>query len=359
MEVECFTELSEAQRGEWCDFLACSEHQHPRQDPRFAEIEKTLGRSVLFAIGREGKAIRGIGLLSLIPHPLLPGRWRQAVCLSGPICDDAATMAEFLHALAKHPTMQTVGSLHITPYWLDEDAASLDLILHAERWRPGELDRFRSTGLVDLSGKPEDILSRFSKSARRELRRAERQGTNLRMLSGADEAVEFRESLNRLHASRGLAAIDAAAFLVGWDAIYRHGDVGTILGAFKDGQFLGGLQLMRSRDVAHGRYFTTEPEALRAAGNLRISPALWFEGMLWAKSRGCLFLDVEGYRLPEAGDAKYNIYKYKSELGPALASRISERAITLHPLIHLTGNARSSLRYHLRLLKKRARTTRL
>lgn len=318
-----------------------------------------MGRSVLFAIGRENTVIRAIGLFSLIPHPFLAGRWRQALCLSGPVCDDAAKLTEFLTALVAHKAMRTIGSLHVTPYWLDMDAEALDHILKDAGWRPGEIERFRSTGLVDLSKGIESVLCRFSKSARRELRRAERQGVQLRVLKDFNEAQEFRESLDRLHASRGLALVNKAAFREGWNSIYRHGDTGTLLGAFKNGSFLGGLQLMRSRDVAHGRYFTTEPEALRAAGNLRIAPALWLEGMKWAKTKGCAFLDVEGYRIPKAGDSKYFVYKYKAEFDPRLVVRISERVRILHPMIHLTGNARALLLKRLRQLKRRAETYRL
>jgi len=349
--VECLPGLDKAQLEQWSAFLASAAHQHPRQSPLFAVPEAALGRRPLYAVGRRNGEICAVALISLIPHPFLPGAWARGLCLSGPVCDDAATMAAFLEAVAADPRLSRVGVLHVTPYWLEAEAEALDAVLANAGWRVAEAERYRHTGWVDITRPPEQILAELSKSARREVRRAERQGIAFRTVDTPEEALVFINSLNRLRLSRGLSELALSAFMASHDVLYAKQEIGTIIGAWQEDVFLAGLLVYRSRDVAHGRHFTTEPEDLRRAGNLRIAPALWLEAMKWAKSKGCRTLDVEGYQEPVEGDKKFNIHKYKSEMNPRVVTRISERAKTLNATLHLTGNARQLARSGLRRLK--------
>ena len=347
MQIECLVSLDATQSQSWDDFLSRAARQHPRQSTRFAASEEAQGRKVLYAIGRDGGEIRALALISCLPHPFLPGRWKQAHCLSGPVCDDPDALVRFLDALARDPALSGVGGLHVTPFWTGEDARTLDRRLEDAGWAIGEQSRFRSTGWIDIARSGDEIMAAFSKSARREVRRAERQGVTFRPITAPDEAREFLASLNRLRESRGLAPMAPPAFDAAFRDVYAGGEMGVILGAWLEGAFIAGLLVYRSRDVVHGRHFTTETDALRAAGNLRISPALWLEGMNWGRDKGCRWLDVEGYEPPVAGSPRHNIYKYKSELGPEVVERISERVRVLSPTIHLTGNLRETLRKRL------------
>lgn len=349
--VECLPDLNKTQLEQWCAFLATAVHQHPRQSPLFAVPEAALGRQPLYAIGRRDGKICAVALISLVPHPFLPGTWARGLCLSGPVCDDAVTMMTFLETLAANPCLSRVGALHVTPYWLEAEAEALDAVLASAGWRVAEPERYRRTGLVDITRPPEQILAELSKSARREVRRAERQGVTFGAVKAPEEALTFMTSLNRLRLSRGLDEMALPAFMASYDVLYANQDLGNIIGAWKEDVFLGGLLVYRSRDVVHGRHFTTEPEDLRRAGNLRIAPALWLEAMKWAQSKGCRTLDVEGYDEPVEGDKKFNIYKYKSEMNPRIVTRISERAKILNATLYLTGNARQLARSGLKRLK--------
>lgn len=353
--VECLNVLEGGRLEAWERFLTVAEHQHPRQSPLFAGPETALRRKPVYAIGSRGGEICAVALISLIPHPFLPGAWARGVCLSGPICDDTVTMAAFLDGLVADPYMLRVGSLHITPYWTEADAEALDTVLMDAGWRVAEKDRFRCTGWVDITRAPEQILAELSKSARREVRRAERQGVTFRTVIDDEDALIFIKSLNKLREIRGLTALDVSAFMASWEAIYAGREIGAIIGAWQEDVYLGGLLVYRSRDVVHGRHFTTEPEALRSAGNLRIAPALWMEAMKWAQAKGCRTLDVEGYEEPVAGDRKFNVHKYKSEMKPLVVTRISERAKTLNTALYLTGNARQLARSSLKRLKSALR----
>lgn len=340
MEIECFDHLPEDVLAQWQVFLATAIHQHPRQDPRFAAIERSEGRKVVHVTGRRNGVLHAVGLWSLRLHPWVPGGAAEAFCLSGPVCDDPADLIGFLQAIRHHPAFARVGRLRITPYWLDAAAEQLAADLGADGWTVFEPEPFRRTGLVSLDGCIEEILGHFSKSARREVRRAERQGVTLRQVTQETEALAFLESLNRLRVSRGLQALREESFVTAFRTLWREGKTGVLINAQHEDRFIAGLQLYRSRDFAHGRHFTSEPEILRELGNLRIAPIVWLRGMAWAKTAGCRWLDVEGYRHgADREDPKYNIYKYKSEFTPVPAIRVAERAIRPSPLVDMIANA--------------------
>lgn len=357
VRAEARQSLSPAEKTEWQAFLAAAAHQHPRQDPRFARAEQADGMDVLHVMGRDpaGRLV-AVALLSLVRHPVWPGAHAEARCLSGPVCDAALPFAAFLEAMLMLPDLARVGRVKITPFWTGDEAAALAQVLSAAGWRPSEAEPFRRTGWVDLVPEPEAILAGFSKSARRELRRAERQGITLHPVTDDAGAREFLDSLNRLRRDRGIGPIAAPGFLAAFDTMYRTGDLGVILAARHEGAFVAGLQLYRGAHVAHGRQFTTEPALLRPLGNLRIAPLLWFEGMKWARGHGCRALDVEGWReAVAADDPKFNLYKYKSEFAPTPIRRLGERSRTVNRLVEVTGNLKDDLRQVARSIYRRVR----
>lgn len=345
MQIECHAELSGDRLAEWQAFLAQARHQHPRQDPRFADVERALGNDIIYATGRVGDTLRAVGLFSLRPHPFWPRAHAEALCLSGPVCDDAENFCDFLDGVMAHPAFSRTGRIRVTPYWLEEDADRLGAALGARGWRISEPEPYRETGWVDLRPEPEEILAGFSKSARREVRRAERQAIVLNTVKDEDGAIEFLESLNRLRTGRRLPAIPRGSFLAAFSGIYRFGDTGVIITACHGQEFVGGLLLYRGRDTAHGRHFTTETERLRTLGNLRLAPLVWFEGMKWARQHGCTALDVEGWReTADMSDRKYNIYKYKGEFRPLRKRRAAEHARTANFFVNMSGNAKDILK---------------
>jgi len=349
MQVVCYENLSEKLATEWAAFLAQADHQHPRQDIRFADIERAEGGQVLFAMGRESGVLRAVGLFKLNRHKLIPNCYSEALCLSGPVCDDSKHLIDFLDGVAQHPILRRTGQIKITPYWMADDAQSLHGTLHEQGWAIADSETYRQTGWVDITPSPDDILAKFSKSARREARRAGRQDIYLSIIQQENAAQEFLGSLNRLRTSRKLPPIGKAGFKASFRTIYKTTDTGVLLGAYHADTFVSGLLLYRSRDVAHGRHFTTEPKVLRELGNLRIAPFLWLEGMKWARAHGCTVLDVEGYHAAvDTNDKMYNIYKYKSEFGLIPIIRLAEHKRRTNRFLDLTGNGKTMLKSYLK-----------
>ncbi len=335
-EIECLDSLTASQEAEWQAFLAGARHQHPRQDPRFATVEQATGQKVIFAIGRRGGKICAVGLFTLTPSRFLPGHISVASALSGPVCDDGAGMVDFLRGLAQHKRFAKVAAIRITPYWLDEEADDLAGTLAAAGFRITDPEPHRDTGMIDLTQSEDDLRASFSRSARRKVRLIEKSDIEIRRVETAEGAATFFERLNTLVIARhNLTPVAPAEYETGFSQIYSDPSIGVIFCAYHDEVFLGGLLLYRSGTTAHARRYVADPAAAQAIGNLRVAPALWLDGLLWAKHEGCTHFDVEGF-LPveDKSHPNFNVYEYKREFKPAHVRRIAEHTLVLNPLSH-------------------------
>lgn len=333
MIIETHAALPEPTTWAWDDFMRQARHAHPRQTRAAAGILTALGHDVLHVIGRRDDAICAAGLFSLQRSRLVPGRYARADAASGPVCDDAATLVEFLGALPGSAAFARVDAIVVTPYWLEADAADLAAALQAAGWSPSEPGAFRSTGLIDLTPSEDALRASFSRSARRKVRLVEQQDIVIRKVHDPAEARTFFERLDRFVIERhGLTPISEPER----DAIIANvcGDpsFGAIIAAFDDDVFLGGMLVYRSRRTAHGARYVAD---LDHAKKLRVASAIWLQGMFWAKRQGCTVLDVEGYEdIADRSHPRFNVYEYKRELGPRAVRRIGEHTLLLNASAH-------------------------
>lgn len=344
MLVECFSELTDAQRAEWQAFLAKARHGHAEQDARFAPVLRAEGNEVVFAMGRNGKDLCAVGLFQLHRHPFWPGKFRLAMSFSGPVCDDPSQFAEFVEALLRQRAFRQVGALQTIPYWLDDEAHMLRTALAAKGWASVEPDNNRQTGLVDISGSEAEIAARFSQTGRRKLRKAERLGLAISVVTDADEAMGLLPLMNQHREERGLRGISPQRFGAAFEHVYRTGDLGVILKVSHQDRFVAGLILHRERDTGHFMHSFHDDAILVELDNLRIAPFLLMQGMKWANQLGCRLFDLEGYKDPtDTADPLHHIYKYKSEFNPRTVHRITPHQKIGNPIVYLTGNARNLL----------------
>lgn len=332
MEIEVHNELTGGILAEWRGFLREARHQHPRQDPRFAVVEQVNGNIPLYVLGRQNGRVCAIGIFSLRPSSLLPGRYASATALSGPVCDDTRTMISFLSALSKNPAFTKVGALSITPYWLGDEAVELSSALVEAGWRVSEAEVFRHTGVIDLTLPEEKLRASFSRSARRKIKAVEREDITIREIHDPDEAHIFFDRLDRFILSRhSLTPIDRPERQAIFGNICQDPEMGVLLGAFQHGDFLGGFLIYRSNRTAHAARYVADLDNAK----LRVASSLWFAGMLWAKRQGCTVMDVEGYKdVSDMNHPKFNIYEYKRQFHPRHIQRIAEHMLPLNRFVH-------------------------
>ena len=340
MEIKFLSEKDDVWKAKWSQFLLRSEHQHPRQDLAFSPVDVAFGRQPIYVVGHEGGEVRAISMFGLQNFGHSTTSYSEASAFNGPVCDNVDDFREFLKKIVQEPFFRKVGKVKITPYWTGSDVEVLEGMLNELGWKTSSAKNSLSTGLVDVTKNENEMFASFSKSARREIRRAQRQGVNIKSIRDENGALEFLKSQNALCAQRGMQLVGKAAFMTSFHEIYKSGDVGVILGAYKEDVFLSGLQMYRGVHVAHGRHFSSNMDALRKLSNLRISPTVWLSGAKWAAQKGCRFLDVEGYRedLP-VGHEMANIFKYKGELNPTLTPRISEHYLVTNRSVDLPSSA--------------------
>jgi lipid II:glycine glycyltransferase (peptidoglycan interpeptide bridge formation enzyme) len=354
MKLEFLEKLDGVKIDEWNTFIYGSKNQHPRQLPLFADIERAEGNHPCFVIGTKNKHICAAALVSRTPHKYLKGKYSYATILSGPVCDDTEILCEFISCLLKDHFFSNVGRINMSPYWLGRDACEAKKVFTKIGFKSAENASLRKTGLVDLQSSEADILASFSKSARREVRRAERAEVTVAAISRKEDFFDFLRILNRLRETRKLSLLEKEPMGFSYDQFYKHGEHGIVLAAWHEETLLAGLQIYRSENVAHGRHFASDNVKLRGLKNLRISPLLWLQGMKWAKEKGCTLFDVEGYNAAILkDDPKYFIYKYKGEFSPQEISRIAEHYYVMNPLYNFPGYIKpKSKEFFRKFLKK-------
>lgn len=356
MRIECADRLSADDLSKWNAFHATAVHTHVEQDPRFAEVLKGDGQDVVFAMGWRGETLVAVGLFGLRRHPVLKGHHSLALAYSGPVCDDADAMVEFIEGLARHKAFAGVGALQVTPYWIGEDAGVIGERFAGARYVPFETPEMRQTGLTDITGSPAEIAARFSQTGRRKLRKAERLDLTVESVLDEDLALEFLKRLNNHRGERGLGPIPEGRFLAAFHNIFRTDDLGVLQVTRHQGRILAGTLLHRSRDAVH--YMNSFFDSALAAelGDIRIAPFQLLQAMLWANARGCKHFDWEGYirDLPPS-HRLYRIYRYKNDFSPVETPRVLGHQKTLRPLVYFTGNARTILAPYVKPLIQRMR----
>lgn len=346
MDIECYDDLTGEQIQEWREFVAGCQHQHPRQDPRFADVERALGGTVVFVVARRQGQICAVGLFSLYRSKLVVGRYSVALALSGPICDDAETLAEFVVAVSDHPRFAKVDAIKVTPYWLDDEAD----LLHQQFTGAGlaitDPTPHRDTGLIDLNRSVEELRSSFSRSARRNLRNIEASDVEIRHETSPDEIGVFFDCLNALVIKpNNLTPVTRPEYEAGFRNVYNDPEAGALFTAYYKDTFLGGFLLYRSQITAYARRFVADPAAASLIGNQRIAPLLWLRGMKWAIEQGCTNLDVEGY-LPDIDRSHpdFAVLEYKTYFRPHHVRRVAEHTLINHRLFHQANVVPSQLK---------------
>lgn len=331
-----YYELDAARQSQWTEFWRKCEHTHPRQHLLFGDVERVRGRTPVYAIGEVDDRIVCVGIFTI--RPLLFGKRFsiEAECLGGPVFDDLDCATEFLSQVKSYFQALNVGSIRLSPYWLYPEAEQVESLLNELGFSTlpsvGQAGARFSTGLIDLSLSSDEIFAGLKSKIRQEVRRADRLGVSIRATDKVDEANQFFRYLRKMHRQRSLdsAAMSPREFKATFEHILREEDVGVLLVAFSDQTFLGGFLIVKGKQTCHYSHYVVVRRPLRKAANLTIAPALWWQGIQWAKKQGCRWIDVEGYKKDlEPYDRRYQYYKSKSRFNPIPAQRLG-----VHTYVH-------------------------
>jgi len=346
MKLHLCYELDQAQKDQWEQFWYKCRHAHPRQHFLFGQVERAKGRIPVYAMGEINGSIVCLGIFSI--KPLLSGKKLslEAICLRGPSFDDITYGREFLLQIISRFKTLCVGSIRISPYWIFPEADKVLPVL-AElgfSFYSSNSSAHDSTGLVDLQRSNDDIFSSLSKSTRREIRRAERQNITVRPTNNSSETEIFFQRLNQMNRERGIIPVSHNEFKATFQYILGKQQLGVLLNSFAGQTFLGGLWIIRSVLTAHTARYVVAPNPLKELSNLSIGPLLWWSGIKWAKEKGCLWLNVEGYAdNADPSDTKYFVYKFKKKFKPQPVYILKQHIHICQPFVYSMYKGRNFL----------------
>ncbi len=124
---------------------------------------------------------------------------------------------------------------------------------------------------------------------------------------------------------RSLKFPNYSEFKSTFENILKQEELGVLLLAYSNATFLGGLLMFKGKETAHTVRYVVDREPLKRLSNLRVGPFLWWKGILWAKEKGCSFVDMEGS--PEDVDKSspvYRVQKFKKGFNPIVSQRLSD-----------------------------------
>lgn len=336
--VECRFVLERPEQEEWHAFWQRAVHSHAEQHLLFAEVERARDRIPVYVSARVAGRLVCTGLLSIRPWCAGQRLSLEAVCMHGPVCDDLAHLEQTMRVMIRWCRVHRVGRLRISPYWAYPEAEALVSMLRQNGFIPyyPREGNWVDTGLVDLRCSSEQLLASFSKWTRKDIRRVEKLGIEIRAVTREEEAFVAFRSLCRLRRERGLTPMSSGEFRGVFEHVLRDQDVGALFSAYAGDRFLGALWLARGPSVAKTEGYVVEARACAALSNsLSIGPPLWWRGIEWAKQRGCAWLDVWGYSETTPPESPvYEIHQFKKKFRPLPTRVLNEHICVCNRTLH-------------------------
>lgn len=208
-------------------------------------------------------------------NDILGDRWSSLVCSD--FCDILAPNEEAARAVGHHVVKHA-------PRWglrtRTRNAVSLDV--------PGRTKSSYALQTIDLRPIETEMWTSLSSMARRGVRKAQREGVTVRLATNKAELREwFLLHLRLRRGKHNLLAQPFAFFENIWDDFIEPGN-GFLLLAIHDDQIIAGDLFLTWRDQCYYKSNASVTSLL----SLRPNNLLLWHGMLEAKARGCVSLDL-------------------------------------------------------------------
>jgi len=188
--------------------------------------------------------------------------------------------------------------------WPVRYADSLPSHWQSRRW---------ATLKVDLSPDTTTILSRFKPAARKEIRKAEARGIEVRMVRNEEELRIYGDEAVRCAARYGKTNVSTRDFLSMWKHFRRPGFVFETFSASIDGKFLAGLSIWGTRATVGelGSFQTQYAHDQKLSGPDLIK----WRALEWAKDAGIATFDLAGINPCPKNPKEENIRRFKEKWG--------------------------------------------
>jgi hypothetical protein len=284
-------ELAPAIHREIEAFLDRQSNSHPFQFPNWTGDRNGDEREDMYcAIVREQGEMRWFALCG-VTFPM--GKWlrpiRSLMVYRGPACDDAVLTLYGLRKLLEKSKELGFAYVEIAPDWVERPEWSVGSALSRDGWQ--FLPDRRSSLRLDLAAGNDELLHRFRKATRYEIRRSEQQGVVIKFAQDEGDLQEFQRIYFEMAKKKSFLAVEPRhlSHVLRW--IVNEKDRGTLLLAFKEATLLGGTLVVRAATRSWYVLGATTKDDRLSVGHL-----LQWHGIRWAKEHACADYDFGGYR---------------------------------------------------------------
>ena len=262
-------------------FLDSQDTGHPFQFPQWSAPGNR------FAVVRHENRIRWFANCG-VQFPLgtrLRG-FRAMSMNRGPVCDDRNAWNAGINLLLEHGRADRLVYLDASPDWLQD--STLPQSPFTEEWKPSGAKRVSLR--LDLQPTPDELLARFRKNTRYEVRRAERAGIIVSPAVSEREVDAFLGLYTGLAGRKGFTADspDHLRTIIRW--LIDEPSRGALMMAHDGATVAGGAVIVRSGKRCWYVWGASDKREHFSAGH-----AVQWHAMLWAQSQGCTEYDFGGY----------------------------------------------------------------
>lgn len=318
-----FHELPEASRHRLRAFLDVADGASPYQDPAFfagrgvGEISLLVERdeqAVFFALAVENPAVTRFlpWLRSLVVH-------------KGPVADDLDAMTIGLQALKDYGRKARVAEIHIHPQLSGEKADDVATVCNALDFHANNLSSPAMTLILDILDHPDQLITRFRKRTRYEVKRADRLEISVKRATTETDFSDFYQIYFRRAVRKGFQPLPVENFQALSKRISAEPQRGAVFLSEYEGDILAGTVVLRAGTRVHYVYGATDTER---AGSIPGAYPIFNRAIDWAKQIGCTEFDFGGYG--PTGDP--TVRRFKEGFGGTVRTFGPPYTLTLRPV---------------------------
>jgi hypothetical protein len=305
-EAESFEQLPETTRVAIRRMLDTAYTATPYHDPAFCGPGMLGGGTRFFHVASTAGDFYAFCGEHFVASRYLPFL-RQVIVERGPVAATPAAFEEGLVLLRDWARRRGYVCASITPPYERIEASWMDGVAKATGWRAIARNVPEGTLLLDLRPSEDELLARFRKMTRYEIRRAWRSVIDVRRGTKRSDAAAFYNVYFKRAQEKGFNVVEKDVFFNLADSIFDN-DRGALFLSEKDSELLCGAFVLRTGSRVHYVYGAMDK---RRAGGLPVGyPSLW-AAIKWAKSTGATEFDFGGY----AADGDAGVRQFKRGFG--------------------------------------------
>lgn len=276
---------------EWVAFVESQRTGSLFQWPLWSDLFNPKTHIWLYFWGEEDHQIR---LVALIKGRRILGLGVDYMIERGPVCDDERVLLEGIKVLIAHLQKEKAIRLRVNPYWEFPLGAKIESGLREVGFASAQQknDSHYETLSIGLSKSPEEILKGLRKTTRYEIKRAKNLGLSVRPGLNEEDVSNFYQLLKTMSQNKKIRIPTGFFFKKLCQDFFQGESSGILLLTYYRDLLVSGLIVLK-----HGERAVYSWGASTIDANEKIPKsylAMW-EGLLWAKNRGCLFFDLGGY----------------------------------------------------------------